>query len=96
VASGMPFVLGYFVPCAEFMEVEWIMVGFLCVGGLGLLNILFSFAPTLESLVPKSGAASIRASLLLLLPVLVLFGAMWLAFSPFWYALMNEPVLLCD
>jgi hypothetical protein len=34
--------------------------------------------------------------LLVVVPVLILIGALWLAFSPFWYALLNDPELLCD
>ena len=96
VAFGVPYVLGHFVPCAEFMEVEWLMVAILCVSGVGLLNIIFSFAPLLETAVPRWGVPSMRVLMLVVVPVLVVIGAMWLAFSPFWYALLNDPELLCD
>jgi hypothetical protein len=78
------------------MEVEWLLVGILCVSGVGLLNILFSFAPVLETAVPGWGVATMRTLLLVVVPVLILIGALWLAFSPFWYALLNDPELLCD
>lgn len=100
VASGLafvaPYVLGKFVPCAEFMEVEWIMVACLCLIGVGLLNILFAFAPAFESNLPVWAARPMRRCLLVGLPVLIVAYATGLAFSPFWYALLNDPVLLCD
>jgi len=91
-----PYVLGRFVPCAEFMEVEWIMVAFLCLAGVGLLNILFSFAPALEGKLPRRLAQPMRHCLVTVLPLFIVAYAIWLAFSPFWYALLNDPELLCD
>ena len=91
-----PYVLGKFVACAEFMEIEWVMVAFLCLAGVGLLNIAFSFAPALEDRVPAWLAWPLRHALLTVLPVLIVGYATWLAFSPFRYALFNDPELLCD
>ena len=91
-----PYVLGQLVPCAEFMEIEWAMVAFFCLAGIGLLNITFAFAPALESKLPSWLAGPLRRSLLVVLPFLIGGYAIWLAFSPFWYALLNDPELLCD
>jgi hypothetical protein len=91
-----PYVLGTFVPCAEFMEVEWTIVAFLCLAGVGLLNILFSFAPALENRLPAWLVQPLRHTLLTVLPVVIVGLAIWLAFSPFWYALLNDPEMLCD
>jgi len=96
VAFGMPYALGPFVPCAEFMEVEWLMVALLCLVGLGLLNIAFTFAPSIEYRLPARGKEVFRSGLLVVIPVIVVGYSMWAAFSPFWYALFNNPVLLCD
>lgn len=96
VAVGIPFLLGQFVPCAQFMEVEWFLVAVLCVSGVGLLNIAFSFLPLLEAVLPSRALSALRVFVLIVAPMLILLGAMWLAFSPFWYALFNDPELLCD
>jgi hypothetical protein len=60
LAFSAPYILGQFVPCAEFMEVEWVMVLILCLSGVGLLNIVFSYAPTIEAISPRLGIASLR------------------------------------
>jgi hypothetical protein len=96
LAFSTPYVLGPFVPCAEFMEVEWVMVLFLCLATVGLLNILFSYAPMIEVVFPRLGIAPIRLFVMVAIPVLVVFAAMWLTFEPFWWALLNDPELLCD
>lgn len=96
LAFAAPHVLGKLITCAEFMEVEWVMVALVCLVGVGLLNILFSFAPALEGKLPAWLARPTRRFLLAVLPVLVVTYAIWLAFSPFWYALLNDPELLCD
>jgi hypothetical protein len=95
-AFGMPFLLGRFVPCAQFMEVEWLMVAILCTSGVGLLNIAFTLAPVVEAAMPEWGTSPFRVLMLVVVPVLVVVTAMWLAFSPFWYAVLNDPELLCD
>ena len=96
VAFATPHVLGPFFECAEFMEVEWLAVAFLCMSGIGFLNATFSFAPRIEAVIPKWGVSPLRRLLLVVAPVLILIGTMYLTFSPFWYALLNDPVLLCD
>ena len=96
ISVGMPFALGNLIPCAQFMEIEWFMVAILCVSGVGLLNIAFSFAPMLEMALPAGARSSLRVLLLNVVPPFIVVGAMWLAFSPFWYALFNDPELLCD
>jgi hypothetical protein len=96
VAFGMPALLSLFVPCAEFMEIEWLMVAAICVTGIGLLNIAFSFLPPLEAVLPRWSISPFRTFVLVGVPMLILAWAMWLAFSPFWYALLNDPELLCD
>jgi hypothetical protein len=52
ISYGMPFVLGSLIPCAQFMEIEWLMVTVLCVSGVGVLNIAFSFAPKFDATLP--------------------------------------------
>jgi len=97
LAFSMPHILGYFIPCAKFMEVEWIMVAFTGLAGVGLLNmIVLFFAPFIEQILPQWCIPPLRALLLVVIPLLVLFGTMWFSFAPFWYALLNDPVLLCD
>jgi len=48
-AFSIPHLLGPLIPCAEFMEVEWVAVAVTSLTGVGLLNILFSFAPFIEA-----------------------------------------------
>ena len=72
LALGLPHVLGTFVPCAQFMEVEWAMVALLCLAGVGIVNILFSFTPIVEAVLPRWGVSSIRVFLLVIIPLLVL------------------------
>lgn len=95
-AFAAPYVLGRFVPCAEFMEVEWLMLAVLCTTGVGVLNVFFSFASILERLVPRWSVPPMRMFVLVVVPILLVTGATWIAFSPFWYALLNDPELLCD
>lgn len=87
---------GTFIPCAQFMEIEWLMVAILCVSGVGMLNIAFSFVPRLDAVLPAGTRAALRVFLLYVAPVLIVVGALWIAFSPSWYALFNDPELLCD
>src|SRR5512139_2998357 len=96
LALGLPHVLGTFVPCAQFMEVEWAMVAFLCLAGIGIVNIFFSLTPIIEAVLPRWGISSVRVFLLVIIPLLVLMSSLFMAFSPFWYALLNDPELLCD
>ncbi len=96
LALGLPYVLGAFVPCAQFMEVEWAMVAFLCLAGVGIVNILISFTPVVEALLPRWSISSVRVFLLVIMPLFVLVGSLLMAFSPFWHALLNNPELLCD
>lgn len=96
ISFGMPFALGPFIPCAQFMEIEWLMVAILCVSGVGMLNIAFSFVPRLDAVLPAGTRAALRVFLLYVAPVLIVVGALWIAFSPSWYALFNDPELLCD
>lgn len=96
LAFSTPYVLGPFVPCAEFMEVEWVMVLFLCLVTVGLLNIVFSYASMIEAVFPRLGIAPIRLFVMVAIPVLVVIAVMWLTFEPFWWALLNDPELLCD
>jgi len=78
------------------MEVEWVAVAVMSLTGVGLLNILFSFAPFIEQVLPRSVTSPLRVFLLVVLPLLILVGIMWFTFEPFWYALLNHPELLCD
>ncbi|HQS60028.1 MAG: hypothetical protein B7Y56_15840 [Gallionellales bacterium 35-53-114] len=96
LAFSIPNLLGPFIPCAEFIEVEWVVVAFGCLAGVGLLNILFSFAPFIEQVLPQRGTSPMRVLLLIVLPLLFLTGIMWFTFQPFWYALLENPDLLCD
>jgi hypothetical protein len=93
---SIPHLLGPHIPCAEFMEVEWVAVAVMSLTGVGLLNILFSFAPFIEQVLPRSVTSPLRVFLLVVLPILILVGIMWFTFEPFWYALLNHPELLCD
>lgn len=96
LSFGLPHVLGFFIPCAEFMEVEWAFVALVCLTGLGALNILWSLASGVEAALPPWGVLPMRAFALIVLPLLVLLSATWLAFEPFLYALLNDPELLCN
>lgn len=96
LALGLPYVLDTFVPCAQFMEVEWAMVALLCLAGVGFVNIIFSLTPIIEPALPRWGVSSVRVLLLVIIPLLVLICSLLMAFSPFWYALLNNPELLCD
>lgn len=96
VAFAIPSLLGRIVPCAEFMQIEWLMVAVICVCGIGALNIAFSFLPSLEAVLPRWSISPLRTFVLVLVPLLILAWSMWLALSPSWYALLNEPELLCD
>lgn len=96
LSFSLPHVLGFFIPCAQFMEVEWAFVALACLAGLGALNILWSLASGVEVALPPRGVFPVRAFVLVGLPLLVLLGAAWLAFEPFLYGLLNDPELLCD
>ena len=96
IAFAAPHVLWPFIPCAQFMEVEWMMVGILCLAGIGALNVYFAVAVKFEVLLPYWSAPVIRNVVLFAVPLLVFVVSLWLAFSPFWYALFNDPDLLCD
>lgn len=72
------------------------MVASLCLAGVGIVNILISFTPIIEAVLPRRGVSSIRVLLLVVIPLLVLIGSLLMVFSPFWWALLNDPELLCD
>lgn len=96
ISLAAPYVLGAFIPCAQFMEIEWVFVGLLCLSCVGALNIYFAIAPKIESFLPTSVVAIARNILLALIPILVALWSLYISFSPFWWALLNDPDLICD
>ena len=91
-----PRILGAFVACARYMEVEWIAVAAICLAGIGLVNLLLSLVPLAQRLLPDWMVAPIHTVIVVFLPIAVVVAAFWLTFEPFWYALTNEPDVLCD
>lgn len=96
VSLIIPYILGTFIPCAQFMEIEWIMVFIICLACVGGLNIYFSIAPALESFLPKFLLVPVRGFVLVVIPILVIVWSIYMSFSPFWWALLNDPDLICD
>jgi hypothetical protein len=92
----LPHVLGRFIPCAEYMDVDWLVVALLSIAAVGALNITFAFMPLLESYLPERTVLVLRGFLVVVLPCVGLIGMVWFAVGAFVPALMNDPELLCD
>jgi hypothetical protein len=92
----LPHVLGRFIPCAEYMEVDWLVVALLSITAVGALNITFAFIPLLEPYLPERAVLVLRVFFVIVLPCAGLIGIVWFSVGAFVPALMNDPELLCD
>ena len=92
----LPRLLGGFIPCASYMEIDWSLVALLSLVAIGILNVLFAFLAAWEAAVPTLATAPLRKALVIVLPCLALVGIVWFAVGAFVPALLNDPELLCD
>ena len=92
----LPHVLGKFVACARYMEVDWLVVAFLSMTAIGVLNVLFSFLAGWERALPASLITPLRKASVVVLPALALVAIVWFAVGAFIPALTHYPEVLCD
>ena len=95
-AFASPYILSLFVPCANYMEIEALMVLFLGLSTVGFLNIAFAFSPFIESILPISISKYSRFITILLLPALLSVCIFWVTFGPFIPHLFGNTDVLCD
>lgn len=92
----LPHVLGRIIPCAEYMEADWLMVALLSMTAVGALNVTFAFMPWVEGYLPGRLVTPLRTFLVIVLPCIAVIAIVWLAVGAFIPALADERELLCD
>ena len=92
----LPRAVGRFVPCAKYMETDWLLVALLSMTAIGALNVMFAFVPLLERHLPERAVQLLRNFLVVVLPCAGLIAIVWIAVGRFVPALFNDPELLCD
>ena len=85
-----------FVPCAEYVEIDWLLVALLSMTAVGVLNVMFAFVPLLERHLPERAVPLLRNFLVVVLPFAGLIAIVWIAVGAFVPALFNDSELLCD
>jgi hypothetical protein len=93
---ALPHTAGRFIPCAEYMETDWLLVALLSIAAVGILNIIFAFVPMFEGHLPERAVPLLRSFLVVLLPSVGLVGILWFAVGSFIPVLLNDSELLCD